>query len=80
MRCWSADPRDGTRIELVAGRQVEALLKKNIGLYHLCFEVEDIDAEIGRLVEGGARLIVRRQSRRCSSMAELLPSCMSTMG
>jgi methylmalonyl-CoA/ethylmalonyl-CoA epimerase len=49
---------DGTRIELVAGRQVEALLKKNIGLYHLCFEVADIDAEIGRLVDGGARLIV----------------------
>jgi methylmalonyl-CoA/ethylmalonyl-CoA epimerase len=49
---------DGTRIELVAGRQVEALVKKNIGLYHLCFEVADIDAEIGRLVAGGAKLIV----------------------
>jgi methylmalonyl-CoA/ethylmalonyl-CoA epimerase len=49
---------DGTRIELVAGRQVDTLLKKNIGLYHLCFEVADIDAEIGRLVAGGARLIV----------------------
>jgi methylmalonyl-CoA/ethylmalonyl-CoA epimerase len=49
---------DGTRIELVAGRQVETILKKNIGLYHLCFEVTDIDAEIGRLVAAGAKLIV----------------------
>jgi|SRR5579863_1019895 len=48
---------DGTRIELVAGRQVEAILKKNIGLYHLCFEVADIDAEIGRLLAGGAKLL-----------------------
>jgi methylmalonyl-CoA/ethylmalonyl-CoA epimerase len=49
---------DGTRIELVAGRQVETLVRKNIGLYHLCFEVDDIHAEIERLVGEGARLIV----------------------
>ncbi|HET6254011.1 MAG TPA: VOC family protein [Puia sp.] len=49
---------DGTRIELVAGRAVEMLVKRNIGLYHLCFEVSDIDGEIGRLVAGGAKLIV----------------------
>jgi methylmalonyl-CoA/ethylmalonyl-CoA epimerase len=48
---------DGTRIELVAGRQVATLLKKNIGLYHLCFEVADIRAEIDRLVGEGAKLI-----------------------
>jgi methylmalonyl-CoA/ethylmalonyl-CoA epimerase len=48
---------DGSRIELVAGPQVETLVRKNIGLYHLCFEVADIDAEIDRLVGGGARLI-----------------------
>jgi len=48
---------DGTRIELVAGPQVETLVKKNIGLYHLCFEVPDIEAEIDRLVGEGARLI-----------------------
>jgi methylmalonyl-CoA/ethylmalonyl-CoA epimerase len=48
---------DGTRIELVAGPQVETLVKKNIGLYHLCFEVADIEAEIDRLVGEGARLI-----------------------
>jgi methylmalonyl-CoA/ethylmalonyl-CoA epimerase len=48
---------DGTRIELVAGKQVEALVKRNIGLYHLCFEVGDIGAEIDRLVGEGARLV-----------------------
>jgi methylmalonyl-CoA/ethylmalonyl-CoA epimerase len=48
---------DGTRIELVAGPQVETLVKKNIGLYHLCFEVPDIALEIDRLVGEGARLI-----------------------
>jgi methylmalonyl-CoA/ethylmalonyl-CoA epimerase len=48
---------DGTRIELVAGARVETLVRKNIGLYHLCFEVADIEAEIDRLVKEGARLI-----------------------
>jgi methylmalonyl-CoA/ethylmalonyl-CoA epimerase len=48
---------DGTRIELVAGRQVEMILRRNIGLYHLCFEVEDIGAEIERLEAGGAKLL-----------------------
>ena len=48
---------DGTLMELVAGPQVETLVKKNIGLYHLCFEVADIQSEIDRLVEEGARLI-----------------------
>ena len=49
---------DGTYIELVAGRSVEALVKRNIGLYHLCFEVPDLPAEITRLVDEGAKLIV----------------------
>jgi methylmalonyl-CoA/ethylmalonyl-CoA epimerase len=48
---------DGTRLELVAGRPVAAFLKQNIGVYHLCWEVEDIDAEIGRLEAGGAKLL-----------------------
>src|SRR5579863_3838636 len=49
---------DGTLMELVAGPQVETLVKKNIGLYHLCFEVADIQSEIDRMVGEGARLIV----------------------
>ena len=48
---------DGTQIELISGKQVETLLKKNITYYHLCFEVDDINAEIDRLVSGGAFLI-----------------------
>ncbi len=48
---------DGTRIELVSGRQVAVFVKKNISYYHLCYEVTDIDAEIERLVGEGALLI-----------------------
>jgi methylmalonyl-CoA/ethylmalonyl-CoA epimerase len=48
---------DGTHIELVAGRSVEALVKRNIGIYHLCFEVADMQAEIDRLVDEGAKLL-----------------------
>ena len=48
---------DGTRIELISGKQVETLIKKHITYYHLCFEVDDIDTEIDRLVNAGAFLI-----------------------
>jgi methylmalonyl-CoA/ethylmalonyl-CoA epimerase len=48
---------DGTRIELVEGPQVETLVKKNIGLYHLCFEVVDLETEIARMEAEGAKLI-----------------------
>src|ERR1700722_13613973 len=48
---------DGIRIELISGKPVETLLKKNITYYHLCFEVDDINVEIDRLVNAGAFLI-----------------------
>jgi catechol 2,3-dioxygenase-like lactoylglutathione lyase family enzyme len=48
---------DGTRIELIMGKPVETLLKKGIGYYHLCFEVEDLDAEIARLTGENALLL-----------------------
>lgn len=48
---------DGTRLELIAGEQVATLVKKNITYYHLCFEVEDIYAEIERLTAEGAVLL-----------------------
>jgi len=48
---------DGTNIELISGKPVETLLKKNITYYHLCFEVDDIDLEIERLVNEHAFLI-----------------------
>jgi methylmalonyl-CoA/ethylmalonyl-CoA epimerase len=48
---------DGTHIELIAGKPVENLLKKGITWYHICFEVDDINAEIDRLISEGAFLI-----------------------
>jgi methylmalonyl-CoA/ethylmalonyl-CoA epimerase len=48
---------DGTRLELISGRQVESMLKKNISYYHLCFEVDDIYQEIKRLTDEGAYLV-----------------------
>jgi len=48
---------DGVNIELVSGKQVELFVKKGINYYHLCFEVDDLDAEVARLEEEGAHLI-----------------------
>ena len=48
---------DGTNIELIAGKQVESFVKKNITYYHICFEVDDILTEADRLVAEGALLI-----------------------
>ncbi|NOW94986.1 VOC family protein [Mucilaginibacter sp. SG564] len=48
---------DGTRIELIAGKQVESFVRKNITYYHICFEVDDIHAEIKRLIREHALLI-----------------------
>lgn len=48
---------DGTKIELVSGKQVESFVKMNISYYHLCFEVDDLDAEIDRLVNDRALII-----------------------
>lgn len=48
---------DGLNIELVAGKPVENLLKKRISYYHICYEVEDIEATIKDLTEKGGMLI-----------------------
>ncbi len=48
---------DGTHLELISGKQVEGILKKNITYYHLCFEVDDIRAEIDRLEKQHAKLL-----------------------
>lgn len=48
---------DGLNIELVSGKPVQNLLKKNISYYHICYEVEDIDQSIENLVENGGMLI-----------------------
>jgi methylmalonyl-CoA/ethylmalonyl-CoA epimerase len=48
---------EGVLIELISGEQVANLLKKRITYYHLCFETEDIFAEITRLQDLGALLV-----------------------
>jgi len=48
---------DGSNMELIAGKQVDTFVKKNITYYHICFEVDDILAEIDRLVAEGAFLV-----------------------
>lgn len=48
---------EGVTIELIAGEQVANLVKKRISYYHLCYETDDIHAEIDRLRNLGAFLV-----------------------
>lgn len=48
---------EGVAIELIAGEQVANLVKKRISYYHVCYETDDIHAEIERLRELGAFLV-----------------------
>ena len=48
---------DGFSIELISGEQIEKLIKKRISYYHICFETNDINTEIERLVNLGAFLV-----------------------
>ena len=48
---------EGVSIELISGEQVAGLVKKRIAYYHLCFETNDIRAEIERLQELGGLLV-----------------------
>lgn len=45
---------DGLRLELVAGEAVAGLLRRGVSYYHVCFEVDDFDAESARLRATGA--------------------------
>src|ERR1035437_8369998 len=54
--------KDETKIELVEGYSPESAIyefieKKGEGIHHIAFEVEDIEAEIKRLVNEGFTLI-----------------------
>ncbi len=44
-------------IELVAGRQVESLLEKGIGLYHVCYEVSGLFLMMEKFIDNGASVI-----------------------
>ena len=47
----------GFKMELVSGKTVETLVTKGTTNYHLCFECDDINSEIERLVSNGALLV-----------------------
>lgn len=49
--------QDGTKIELISGDIVRNLLKKQIYLYHTCWQVEDIESAIHKFRQNGAVLI-----------------------
>lgn len=48
----------GSRIELVSGRPVEAIVARGTTPYHLCFEVPDMDVAIAALAAEGCRTVV----------------------
>lgn len=48
---------DGTSLELVSGRVVLGLLQKKVNLYHICFEVDDIDVVMEHATQNGAALV-----------------------
>jgi len=50
--------RGGPAIKVVTGGAVESFLRRNINLYHVCYEVEDLHDEIDRIVVGGAKLLL----------------------
>ena len=48
---------DGTKIELISGNQVSRLVKKRQFLYHICYETDDIEAQIKQFEELGSMII-----------------------
>lgn len=49
---------NGTRLELVSGQVVEQFVRKHQLLYHLCFEVADLQGAVDELVDGGCLQIL----------------------
>ena len=47
----------GLDVEFIAGEQVARLVKKGISYYHLCYEVDDLDAVLSESVGKGAMII-----------------------
>lgn len=47
----------GLDYEFVSGPQVERLAKKGISYYHICYEVESIEASIEDLLAKGAKMV-----------------------
>ncbi len=49
--------QDGLLIELIAGEQVANILKKGVSLYHICYEVRDLDKTIRDFTAQGSLVI-----------------------
>ena len=49
--------KNSLSIELISGKQVENLIKKKISYYHLCYEIQNIESEIKRLVNLGGIIL-----------------------
>jgi len=41
----------GLGLEFVSGEKVRGLIKRGITLYHICFEVKNLEVEIDRMVQ-----------------------------
>ena len=50
---------NGYSIELVEGPIVESLIKKNINLYHFCYEVNDLNESI-KLIKSAKGFVIQR--------------------
>lgn len=49
--------KDGISLELISGNQVKSLIKKKISYYHICYEVDNIEDEIKRILNTGGILM-----------------------
>lgn len=47
----------GLDYEFISGPQVEKMAKKGISYYHICYEVESIEASIEDLISKGAMMV-----------------------
>jgi len=50
--------KDSAAIELVSGAPVSGVLKRRVLLYHCCYEVESLEAQLSRLKDDGALIVV----------------------
>lgn len=48
---------DNSNIELICGKKVESFIKKGTFIYHICYEVKNIDFEIENIVKNGGFII-----------------------
>ncbi len=53
---------DGSRLELVSGNAVSGLVRQGVNQYHMCYEVDSIDADLGKMAQlGGVTLVSEPQ-------------------